>query len=128
MRCPECNHFVSFDDEGEPDVDIDVEDDGAYSGTIRIVNCCADCGTELTEFTFDVEGDMAIVHRTKCTEPEVSLDGTSADRTQRTEGKGRGTKTFYGVSVECEVTCVCGANQTFTFDDEVQASYMDALV
>lgn len=45
MRCPDCNKFVSFDTDVEPDVSLDVADDGGVSGSCRIVNACADCGT-----------------------------------------------------------------------------------
>ena len=60
MRCPDCSKFVSFDTDREPeDLDLNVTDDGSVSGSVRIVNGCAECSTELTEATLDVEMDFS---------------------------------------------------------------------
>lgn len=59
MRCDSCNKFVSFDTETEPDISVQLENDGTISGTVRIVNTCAECGQEMKETTFDVECDCA---------------------------------------------------------------------
>lgn len=59
MRCPDCSKFVSFDTDTEPEVDAtEVDDEGHVTFDARIVNNCAECGTELTEYTFNVEVDL----------------------------------------------------------------------
>jgi hypothetical protein len=56
--------------------------------------------------------------------PDVEETGTEA--TSRTEGKGRGTRTFYGAHVSWKVTCSCGEYaEEGEFSDDVQASSMD---
>lgn len=60
MRCDQCQKFVSFDTDKEPeDLDLNVTDDGEVSGSVRIVNACAECGQDLTETTLDVEMSFA---------------------------------------------------------------------
>jgi len=55
MRCPDCNKFVSFE-ENEPEVEsIDVDGDRNVTATVRIVNSCGECGQELKEATLDME-------------------------------------------------------------------------
>jgi hypothetical protein len=60
VRCPDCQKFVSFDTDKEPeDLDLNVTDDGTVSGSVRIVNGCGECGQDLTEATLDVEIDLS---------------------------------------------------------------------
>lgn len=145
MRCPDCNKFVG-NDEQEPEVEsVEVEADDAEAATnatvtasVRIVNACADCGTELTEATLDLEAEVPLTpehHRcppeAKGGEPSLDLEAeeTSNERTSRTEGKGRGLRTFYGAKVEATVKCRCGKIETtVTLEDDVQASGMDSMV
>ncbi len=58
MRCPSCNKFVPYDTDSEPEVDIEIDAEGSVSGTVRIVNTCADCGEELKEASLDVNEDL----------------------------------------------------------------------
>ena len=44
MRCPDCNKFVAFDTDVDPEVSVSVENDGSITGNVRIVNNCAECG------------------------------------------------------------------------------------
>lgn len=135
MRCPDCNKFVAFE-ENDPEVELDVDDDGMVTGTVRIVNACAECGSELKEATLDVEGSVEEeIVKCKGDPPDeekdcpLSIEETSSGRTSRAEGKGRGTKTFYGAEVEYEVTCECGKIKvTKQWSDDVQASSMDEMV
>ena len=60
MRCDQCQKFVSFDTDAEPDdLDVSVDDEGVVTGTVHIVNNCAECGQGLTESTLDVEVDLS---------------------------------------------------------------------
>jgi hypothetical protein len=138
MRCPGCNKFVSYE-EVDPEVDLSLDwsgDTPTISGSVRIVNACEDCGEELKEATFDIYVDAKVganeesfkAHK----EHELSVEPGEVERTCRSEGKGRGAKTFYGASVEIVVTCMTCVGSptvtTVTWADEVQASSMDELV
>jgi len=150
MRCPDCNKFVSLDTDQEPELNVDVGEDGTINGDVRIANACADCGTELTEYTFDVNTtcEEANAHVQKAREEaetaetagidswpegtdkpthELSLENEEAERVERQEGKGRGTRTFYGWTGRCTIVCACGEHWDVELDgDEVQASAMDS--
>lgn len=142
MRCPDCNKFVG-NEEQDPEVEsLEVEHDEAGCATVtadvRIVNACAECGTELTEYTFNLETQVQIEpadHKcpaeTEGAEPTLDLEveEESSERTSRTEGKGRGLKTFYGSTVSASVKCRCGkVSASVTLEDDVQASGMDVMV
>lgn len=134
MRCPDCNKFVGFDTDNEPELDLNVDDDGVVSGTARIVNCCAECGQELKEAVLDIEIDLtdefrehveqatalAMRRRKKSLiehRPELlSEEGARSDRVQRTDRHGRAIKrsrymkTFYGADVSVTIGCACQAS------------------
>lgn len=152
MRCPDCNKFVPFDTSNEPEVDLDIDEDGNITGSVRIVNNCDECGTELKDANFDVD-DSTLVD--KFTEHKVEkaageevlgvehvLDTTSfetegEERTERAETKDRKgkairnpryQKTLYGFSLTAKVSCSCGETFETVISDETPASYMDELV
>jgi hypothetical protein len=146
MRCPDCNKFVG-NDEQEPEVEsVEVEADesghATVTASVRIVNACADCGTELTEATLDLEAEVTLEpadHKcpseTAGEEPALDLEAeeTSSERTNRSDGKpntpSRYRRTFYGAQVEATVKCRCGKIETtVTLADEVQASGMESMV
>lgn len=133
MRCPSCNKFVAFE-ESDPEVDLeDNADLGTVNGTVRIVNACAECGEELKEANFDIDVDVSEfvnAHTDKDDEGthEISIEEGGFERDQRSEGKGRGAKTFYGASGSIRLSCKCGENQDVAWSDFVQASDMDELV
>ena len=145
MRCPDCNKFVGMDDSNEPEVeDVDVDDEGCVTAEVRIANCCSECGTELKEAQFSLEGQVPLAtfrgHVCPDEKPEegveasesmplLEADEETSERTSRTEGKGRGTRTYYGVDIVVRVKCGCGEKSEYVkMSDEVQASGMDELV
>jgi radical SAM superfamily enzyme with C-terminal helix-hairpin-helix motif len=98
---------------------------------------CGECSTELREATFDVDVDIdafATEHRgegCELTVDTVSIEATSRMQTVDARGRkvsARYAKTFYGFLAEFEVSCGCGASETFSVDDDVQASFMEELV
>lgn len=119
MRCSDCNKFVSFDDSNEPEADdADIDAEGRVSGTVRVYLTCAECGTELKEASFDLDVDMT----------EVVAAHLKTMKTSRTEGKGRGLKTFYGYHATLHVKCSCGHEfGDEEHSDDMQASHMDEL-
>jgi len=138
MRCPDCNRFVG-NEEQDPEInEIFVGDDGHVTVEARIVNACQDCGTELTEATFSLEGEVDL-NKHQGEGHEVDAEEESSTRTSRSgyfdkkkgwvPSGGRYAKTFYGLSVEIGVTCSCGEPiDSITLEDEIQASGMDSLV
>lgn len=142
MRCPDCNKFASFDADTEPELESRVDDEGVVNVTARIVNTCLECGTELTDATFDLEIDLSseiVPHLDKCADGKkggLTVD-VSAERTERYEEKDRHgrpiklaryRKHYYGVEVEAIVTCGCGEEFKGTDDDEMTAGSMETLV
>ncbi len=136
MRCPDCNKFVGLDTEAEPEVDLDVDlETGEVTGSVRIMNACQDCGTELTEATFDVDEEFpeAEEHLKKYADPDAGDEKHELEmedalsRDERSQGKGRGTRTFYGALGTITVKCSCNKSWSKDWSDEVQASHMDEL-
>lgn len=139
MRCDTCNKFVSFDADTEPEVDLRVENDGEVSGSVRIVNTCAECGEEMTETTFDVDIDLSeeiAEHRKTCSERDLDLneDVSRFDEFQTKDRRGRPIKLsryqrhYYGIEVKVTVTCGCGATFEDEYKDMVSGSGMESLM
>lgn len=132
MRCPDCNKFAAYNDSTDPEVEIELADDGTFSGTVRVVLTHDECGTELKEASFDFEGeipeDIVAVH--KGDGHSLDLESGDAELTSRSEGKGRYAKTFYGYRASFDLACSCnGAEGLWSteFTDDMQASHMDEL-
>lgn len=148
MRCPDCNKFVSYDADGDPEIDVEVSEDGQITGTVRIVNACGECGTELKEYTFDVD-DSSIVddvathhkdkfkHKGKDSDRSLEISDDGGSRTEETVTKDRHGKQIklsrymkhlYCAEATFTVTCACGETWEVGWSDNVQASGMDELV
>lgn len=127
-RCNDCNKFASLDTDVEPEVQEDTlnEDSGclSFDVSVRITNNCSDCGAELREAVLDVSDTFD-------TEPEEGMEYTievdELSRIDRSEGKGRSVKTFYGF----EATVVLSGDgeelERKSIGDDIQASHMDEL-
>jgi len=133
MRCPDCNKFVAFE-EMDPEVDLSVDEDANVSAEIRIVNSCAECGTELKEATFDLEQDKAEECGDHIGEGHsLEIEEEDPERDQKSEGSKnpRYAKTFYGFRVAYVISCGCSEKEPFKcqgeLSDYVQASGMDEL-
>ena len=140
MRCPDCNKFVAFD-ENEPEVEsLEVDEDGNVIASVRIVNACADCGTELKEATLEMESNIGneALNKHQGKGHELKIEERGSERTQRSgyfkKGQfvaafGRYAKTFYGAEVEFAVTCSCEKLNPIegSVTDDVQASSMDEM-
>lgn len=133
MRCGDCNKFVGVDDTQDPELDLSV-DGCRLTGTVRVVNCCAECGTELREASFDIDEDFEneveahVQEHTKENPSQfemVNEDGEFS-RDSYTEGRGRGKRTFYGFTGTVAITCACGKMEPITLElsDHMQASHM----
>lgn len=131
MRCDQCNKFASYDDSTEPEVDVDLNDDGSFSGNVRIVLTCADCSQELKEAQFDFDGKVPeeIVKAHSGEGHSLNLDVGDNELTSRSEGSGRYMKTFWGYRAALDLSCMCSNDGLWTkeFTDDIQASHMDEL-
>ena len=126
MRCPNCAKFVS-QEAGDPEFDLNLDwNTGEVYGTVRIVQNCAECSTELKEFTFDVQATVTI----PCLADDHQRDWETEDpeATERSEGSGRYRKTFYGYGASVVVRCKdCQLEEWVTIGEDVPASSMDEL-
>jgi hypothetical protein len=138
MRCPDCNKFASMDSDSDPEITLDVDDRGVVTGSVHIDNNCGDCGTTLKTADIDVEEDFSdvieghIEEVTKNGEHEATEEGyeltvefENEERAVRTEGKGRGARTYYGAQFTIKLHCSCGAEWSRDVTAEVQASAME---
>jgi len=150
MRCPSCSKFVSF---GEPDVEVEsseVGDDDTVTAEVRVTLPCAECGEELKERFFTVDGQidhlcefpLVIAKLTKEAGGDPAKVGTdevdtavadrefdileaTAEPLDRMQGK---SKRFYGATVTWEVVCgACDTPITVTADDEEEAAAFDSV-
>lgn len=145
-RCPDCNKFVGVDEndpefedyptiEGlDPKAEILVNGHPAYAvaitGSVKIVNACSECGTELKEAQFDIDCPVHVLQHEQ-DNPEHAYDLEVAivesERISRQEGKSR-ARTYYGVEATFMVRCTCDKFETsVVWQDEVQASHMDDM-
>jgi len=142
MRCPDCGKFVSLDSDVEPEINseeiaLDPDDTTAtVTFDCKIVNQCADCGTELTESEFNIEVEVEVPLVLACGHARADLTvEVDAERTSRSEGKGRGTKTFYGADGYVRVLCPHCKDEKpdenliakEAWGDDIQASHMESL-
>lgn len=128
-RCPDCNKFVGIE-MADPELELEVANEGTVTGTVRLVQTCSECGTELAEANLDVEVDVEVAHKEGCKqESGLSIEDESADNDDRYEGKGRGARHFYVANITGKVKCdECAAEVEFETSVEEQASSFESLV
>ena len=152
MRCASCNKFAAYGEQ-DPEVnELSIDENGQVTADVRVVLPCAECNDELKEGSFQTELDMSgdLEGHTTETVPEddentheLEVNESGVEFTSRSEGKGRGTRTYYGYKVEFNVTCSCGklgmttkdkegkekfeAGVPGTIEEDMQASSLDEL-
>ena len=145
MRCQSCQRFVPFAD---PEAELESSEisDDTVTGSIRVMLACGDCGTELKENTFDLEGeiehecDPAKVDKdfdpdaSEQFELESTPDVEATDRMEDKDWKGktisniRYMKRMIGAEMRATVRCNrCGEIFTVEASDEEQASGFNEL-
>jgi hypothetical protein len=121
MRCPDCNKFASYD---EPEVEENSIDD-ATSIEVTVGLNCADCGGRLKEAQITLALGEEPSHQDPACDGTwmVKNDAVDYEPSTRTEGTGRGTKTFYGAKASWTVECdTCHASHEVTAANDEQAS------
>ena len=146
-RCSSCNKFVGYDDSTEPETNLEFTEEGSIVGNVRVSLTCAECGTDLKETSLEFEEDLSDqfakhfedvgIKKDKAGNDipiEAEFEEKGSELIVSTEGKGRGLKTYYGASIEYEVTCECevckkNPDKAFSISDNLtdrcQASSMD---
>lgn len=139
-QCPSCNKLPALA-MVEPEAEVEIEGT-TVRATVRIVRNSECCGEEMKEASFEpseeIDPELLKDHfDPKTGEPltedcELELDADDAEATERSEGIGRGRKSFYGFELHWTVSCACGRDggKTLaegTFSDDIQASHMDEV-
>ena len=164
MRCPDCNKFVSYD-EGQVEIESSesalevnaptpVQKGAVYTAevtmsvnaSLRLVLPCGECGAELKEASFELEGSNVHVckkipvnedKRNKLLEnfEAEAGDGSPTDRLGNKDSRGkpitkmRYMKHYYGAEIEFTGKCpFCEAYMAVQLSDEIQASSMDEII
>jgi len=134
MRCPSCNKFVPYEDPHEVELEGDLEVDliaAEVRADVRVILKCGECGEELKDAnisaTQDIPGYVPEDHEGDEHDLSVNGNGSDLEPATKSEGKGRGTKMFYGFSLDYKVSCSCGATFEGTLSDFEQASAMNEL-
>ena len=137
MRCPSCNKFTAFNLDAEPEVEIEIDTEGHVSGSVRLVNACVDCDSELKEAYFELCCDISAEnHDDEEKGHELGVETTNIERTMRSGYYGkkkewvdsRHGRTYYGAVVDYHVTCLCGElDVDKSFSCEIGASDMEEL-
>lgn len=137
-RCNDCNKFVPYDTDVEPELtDSSVDETtGDVTAEVRRVLTCGECGTEMKDssFSFEVDADEQHIEEGSITEAAATCEHEWEFKDEETEtddsseGRGRGTKTFYGAKYTFVIHCTkCNLERTGDASDRCQASHMEEL-
>lgn len=152
MRCADCNKFVPYDTEAEPEGDLEISEDGQLTGEVTRTLPCGECGTELKSGAFDVDQDLnEIITPVEGTEAEpgkvcaghkhtwdwpnseITLEPT--ERLNDKDRKGNQIKLrrfmtqMYGFQASGDVLCKdCGIKGEWAVGDEMSAGSFDEQV
>lgn len=136
MRCSSCNKFVPFDEALLEVNDVQITEaptadlPGGAQAEVRLVRPCAECSTELKSYDFETAVPLPAAARAHYGEGHaLELEAEEPESTERSEGSGRGLRSFYGYTLLARLSCACGELKDETgepvdlsFEDEAQAS------
>jgi len=140
-RCPDCNHFVSVECEAELN-EFEFDPEGqTVKASVRLTLLCAECGTELAEAEAEAEDTFDHFHEENPENPEdeewewdaeenleLEDDCPEPEMEDRSVGKGRYAKHFWGAKIEYSIHCkTCDETIEGELLCEEQASYFDQL-
>lgn len=132
-QCPDCNKLAGLETQDPEDVELEIEG-SEVQARFRVVRNSACCGTEMKEANFEPEMDLADKHAAVLKAHdgeghELSIEETGVELIERSEGRGRGTRSFYGATVSFDVTCSCQEEPILSesISDDCQASHFDEL-
>ena len=138
-QCPGCQKFAPLTTNEDPEVELDLSGRTVVAN-IRLVRESECCSEEMKEANMEPEVEIDVEklagHVDEEGEPmeghDLDIEEGDKEITERSEGKGRGTRTFHGVLVRFSISCSCqesGAPAVYEgeISDECQASSMDEL-
>lgn len=120
---------------------LEVDSDGVVTADARLVLACADCGTEMKEYNFSLQGDVSDEMKERIDNSdgnECEVEEGSSEFTDEYKYKGKkpikeGTKVpfrfmthMYGVTLNATVTCG-DQEETIEISNSVAASSFDDL-
>ena len=133
--CPSCNKLCALNFE-EPEIenDLEVDEEGTVTGTVRIVRTSECCGEEMKEAIFDIdwtpdsEGVKLIQDEHTGEGHELTLNADDPEQVE--ESGGRYKKSFFGASIAFRIGCHCQKEPADPliegeWSDKVSASSMD---
>lgn len=107
MRCPDCNKFVSYSLDEEPEENGDFEASHENENTVKVTGevdrplNCADCGTELKRGTLEFDIDVTINHTEEC-EARSAGEWVDPDSDPEEDAPEEAEEPEYEVEVEFE--------------------------
>jgi hypothetical protein len=116
MRCPDCNKFTGLEN-GEPEISTEDLNSGSVNLEIRLTRNCADCSTELKEYTFSIDNEhekelnahLADKHE-GVTDLDASFELVMDDFSADESGGGRYKKNMISIAGGYTVKCtLCNA-------------------
>jgi len=130
-RCEDCTRFVSVE-QADPELDIILyHRKGVISifGSVRLVTCCGDCGSDIMEAYEDFQQELGFEHKEGGCNGELELRDEEGEVDCRMEGTGRHIQHFYGANIRAKVVCR-GCEAALELEDhcEVPASLMEPLI
>lgn len=142
-RCPDCGKFVSLEG-GDPEVnDLSIDESGEITAEVRVFLTCAECGTEMKEFTFEDSTDSEEIenhiqeHVDEGESCELTIEENSVEFTDEMVTKDRHghqikysryMKRLYGYELTATVECeTCGSTFPVDMENSEQASAFEDL-
>lgn len=107
-------------DNGEPEIEVEVDEEGNISANVRLVRTCMDCGTELKEANVEAEAQVSeeFAAKHKGEGHNLSVEATGEDVSET--GGGRYKKNVIECTFTARVSCDC--NEDATEDLEMKVS------
>jgi hypothetical protein len=147
MRCENCQKFVSLEMQDPEVSDLQVEycpppkedADGEHAfsvtGSVRIVRVCAECNLEMKEATLDIDQTIVLGENVDTQDWKefakkhdlgtVEVEDGGAEALE--EGGGRYKKSYYGATLNLDITVDGETVGSVTWTDKVAASEMEEL-
>jgi len=145
-RCSSCGKLCALNTE-DPEVDFDSISADArgilVKANVTLTRVSECCGDEVKQATFEPEEPITWDkldgiekhYNLETGEPlsddhELDIDEGDIQATERSEGKGRGLKSFYGFEVGFVVRCSCNSSEALyegSFEDDMQASHFEEI-
>ena len=121
MRCNDCNRFVSFDDDCEPEVTNESVDGDMISISVQHFRNCSECSTELQEYTyeFEIQIDDEICQKHSGDGHELSVETEFAVNPVLCK-----RKTWFEIEGTASLKCECQDDdiRSYELEDAVAAS------